>query len=75
MKEITKIETFDGKLHDSEAQAKRHIENLYGLELSKISNKFITLTKIFDIQKMIDENLDAFIYLKKIKDDLKIKGV
>lgn len=68
MKRVTKFETLDGKLFDSERDAKRHAEKRYGDALLSLGRRLTHQSYTF-VTDFIDENLEAFIQLKALKQD------
>lgn len=71
MQRITKIRTFDGAEHTNQTEAKRHLDKLYGDELTKLAHQLVKLdAKYGPTTEFIDANLDAFARLLEIKADL-----
>jgi len=71
MRYVTMVETFDGMRHADAANAKRHLENVYGLQLSKIAHGLAkTDGKYVAMQDYIDANLEQFTHLAAIKADM-----
>lgn len=68
MKPVTKIQTFDGKLHDNQKAALKHIQARYADILLPICAK-LTQMKYTEIAQFIDDNLDLFSKLITIKQD------
>lgn len=72
MKKITKIQTLNGVLHDDVKSAKRHLEKLYGDHLLAIGRSLAN-SSYTNVTEYIDSNLDAFVKLKAIKDDMELE--
>lgn len=74
MKKVTKFETFDGVLHDNEKKAAQYLGRVYVNVLDRLSARMVDTTdgKYVKTQEFIDANLDTFVELKMIKDDLEI---
>ncbi|MBM9615236.1 hypothetical protein JWJ90_13195 [Desulfobulbus rhabdoformis] len=75
MERIEAYRTFDGKIHTSHADARRHVEKMYGDLLLKTSHRLCRETnngKYSKITEFIDSNLDIFNQLRLIKNDLVI---
>jgi hypothetical protein len=71
MKWIQHVQTRDGKLHHDYIVAKRHAEKVYGEALSSVARKIVALDwKYVATMEFLDANLDAFIELKALKDDI-----
>jgi hypothetical protein len=74
MRKVTKVQTFDGILHDSQKAANSHLDRLYGKKLTKISLEIRGILGKYDkTMDFIDQNLDAFLELKIIKDDMAVE--
>lgn len=69
MKTVTKVQTFDGALHDTEAAARRHAEKLYGEALSRLAARLVAIQKYSPMMEFIDSNLSEFEKLKTLKSD------
>lgn len=69
MKRITKIITFDGELFDSEKEAKRHLDKIYG-DLLLMLSRNLCVMNYTQVTDNIDGNLDKFIRLDRIKNDM-----
>ena len=72
MKLLTRVQTFDGALHNDQAAAARHLDRLYGAALSKLAHKIIAESdfKYSHLVEFLDGNLDSFKELMKIKADM-----
>lgn len=73
MKRIIKFETADGVLHTTESDARRHAEKRYGEQLSHMAHQIVSLEKYTKIQEFIDERLEVFETLKRMKDDANLE--
>lgn len=62
--------TFDNVGHESAKDAERYLDRIYGNKISRISHQIVHLRTYADVSDFIDNNLDKFIELKKIKDDM-----
>ena len=71
MKRVSRIETRDGALHESERDAKRHADKAYGDALLHIGRELAQQKYTF-VTDYIDSNLAAFVELKALKDDLQL---
>lgn len=74
MKRVIKFETSDGKLHDTQEAATRHAEKRYGEQLSHMAAQIVRLEKYGAVQAYIDERLDVFETLRKMKDDCRLEA-
>lgn len=72
MKHVTRIQTLDGKLFEDKHLARNHAERRYGDALSKFSRLFVGLNYA-EMCVYIDENLDAFVELHQLKDDIPLE--
>ena len=70
MKTVSKVMTFDGKLHDTQKDATRHVEAVYADKLSKISMQLVRIDKYVATGDYINDNLSLFVELASIKADL-----
>jgi hypothetical protein len=72
MKLLTRVQTFDGVLHNDRDAATRHLDRLYGAALSKLAHKIIAESdfKYSHLVEFLDGNLDSFKELMNIKADL-----
>jgi hypothetical protein len=75
MKEIIKLKTFDGVEHEKKEKAIDYINKLYSVKIRKISDKLLNITECKDMIIFINDNLNMFLELKSIKNDLKIEKV
>lgn len=73
MKTVPMIVTNDGAQHTSVERATRHAEARYGDALSRLAHRLIQCDKYTAMQDYIDANLEAFISLKTLKDDIALE--
>lgn len=69
MKEIIMVKTFDNLVHQTKRDATKHLDKLYGDIILPLSRKLCQM-KYTEASDFIDENLDEFVKLKTIKDDM-----
>jgi len=71
MQIVDMVKTFDGKIHPTTGQATKHLDMLYANIICPLSGKLahIDSTKIGEY---IDANLDKFLELARIKDDMEM---
>jgi hypothetical protein len=72
MELVTRIKTLDGKTHDNKKDALRHLDRLYGDILLRIARDLGELNYT-GRSDYIDQNLDLFVRLSKIKADMQIE--
>lgn len=71
MQRISKIRTFDGAEHADYNDAKRHLDKIYGDELTRLAHQIVKLdAKYRPITEFLDANLDAFARLLEIRADM-----
>jgi len=74
MKNVNKIQTFDGVFHDNTKDAMRHLDKLYGDVLTKIAHQLTACDgKYIRISEYLDENLTSFDGLLRIKRDMQLE--
>jgi hypothetical protein len=71
MKWVQRIQTRDGMVHETEKAAKRHAEARYADKLLPLSHKLIA-QRLGDLAGFVDANLDKFLELKALKDDIEL---
>lgn len=71
MKSVSVYETFDRKRHDSIQSAQRHLDNLFANKVSYVANN-IPLGRGVGVSEWIVDNLEVFLEMKKIKDDMEL---
>lgn len=72
MKTITMYQTYDGAVHPTQKAAYHHLDVKYGDLMSRVAGKLCQIDKYKATSEYIDENLDQFLLLKQIKDDMKL---
>lgn len=71
MIKVTKFQTADGVLHDTQDEATRHLSGLYANALSKLSHSLvINADKYSKAAAWINDNLDNFRQLSAINADM-----
>lgn len=73
MRQVTKIETFDGVLHDNVKEARKHLEVQYADVLCPLAHKITAAEKYSKICDLVDANLAEFAKLIKIKEDMALQ--
>jgi len=71
MKKVTKIETYDGLIHDTVKDAKKHLDKVYGDKLLNIGRSLAYQNYTF-VTDYLDKHLDVLVELKQIRDDLNL---
>jgi len=73
MKLISCYESATGNIYKTQKEAEREIEKAYGAILTKISSEMVHLDgKYTSIVSFIDANLERFVNLAQIKEDLRV---
>jgi hypothetical protein len=75
MKEITAYKTQDGTIYESFHKATRHAEKEYGEGLLKLSSKLLQMEKYTAMSNFLDENLESFVELAKLKKDIELEPI
>jgi len=72
MERVKFIQTFDKILHQDIVTARRHLDKLYGETVNRLAAKAISDTefKYSKLIEFIDRNLDEFVFLNTIKQDM-----
>lgn len=72
MRRVTKVETFDGRLHDRPSEATRHLEKLYADKLFRMASVLQTESdfKVTKLRESLDRHLGLVVELQRIKQDL-----
>lgn len=70
MRTITRVETFDGAVHTGAAAARKHLDKLYGTELTRVAGHLAQIDKYQAACEYIDGNLGVFVYMHQIKQDM-----
>lgn len=73
MKIVEKYETFDGVQHNSIQSAKRHLANLFSQKVNYVANN-IPLGRGVNLAEWIVNNLNEFLFMKEIQDDMELFG-
>lgn len=73
MRRVTKIETYDGKIHDTEAAARKHLDAQYADVLCRLAHKLTAAEKYANICEVLDASGDALRAMLAIKADLAIE--
>lgn len=73
MKKVTKYQTLDGVLHDSEQAARAHADQKYDELLGSLSRAAVDVQKYVDMLDFIEKNLPLFLKLQTLKDDMKLQ--
>lgn len=74
MRQVVKIQTRDGVLHDSPEDARRHADRVYGEALTRLAHRAVALDKYTKMVDFLDANLDAFVELKALKQDMEMEN-
>lgn len=70
MRWVQRIQTRDGALHETARDAKKHAEVMYANKLLPLAGKLAQMDKYSAVSEYLDANLDKFLELKALKDDL-----
>ena len=73
MRQVTKIETFDGVIHDNVKDANKHLEVQYANVLCPLAHKIVAAEKYSKICDLIDATLAEFAKLIKITEDMALQ--
>lgn len=73
MKWVSHVQTRDGELHRDVLRATTHAEKVYGEALSRLAHRAVAIQKYSGMQEFIDANLDAFIELRALRDDITLQ--
>ena len=71
MKTVILYETRDGVRHESTQSALRHLENLFANHVSYVANN-MPLGRGVELAEWIVENLDVFLVMDGIRQDMKL---
>ena len=69
MYEVTKVITNDGKMFDTEKEAKAYVERKYTDLVSRISSPLSNLSKYQEIKDFLHENSESFREMLSLKDE------
>lgn len=72
MKRVTRVQTFDGLVHDDQKAAQRHLDKLYADLLCSVARELSNQKYMF-VTSYIDEHLDDFQRLRVIKADMSME--
>lgn len=73
MQKVTKYQTLDGVLHDTEQAARHHADKVYGVVLSSLAHEALRVEKYLDMLEFFNKNLDRFLKLQALKEDTKLQ--
>lgn len=73
MEKINMFKTYDGVTHNNYKDGHRHLDVIYGKLMCDIGRK-LCHQKYTDIMVYINDNLDKFVELKRIKYDMTLTG-
>lgn len=73
MQKVTKYQTLDGVLHNTQQAAQAHADKVYGICLSNLAQESLRVEKYLAMQEFIEANLDRFIKLKELQEDMKLQ--
>ncbi len=73
MKKVTKYQTLDGVLHDSEQAARAHADQKYDELLGSLSRATFDVQKYVDMLNFIEKNLPLFLKLQTLQDDMELQ--
>lgn len=81
MKEVTKYELLDGSVYNTLAEARRKADVKYTSEAAQLTAKLLRhhqntayATKFQAVKDFIHDNLDSFINLKALRDDMEVSN-
>lgn len=69
MYEVTKIITNDGKMFDTEKEARTYVERKYTDLVSRISSTLSSLSKYQEIKIFLNDNAEMFREMLSLKDE------
>ena len=69
MYEVTKVITNDGKMFDTEKEAKAYVERKYTDLVSRLSCKLSNLSKYQEIKDFLNDNSESFREMLSLKDE------
>lgn len=73
MRKVTKYQTLDGVLHDTEQAARAHADKKYGELLGSLSRATFDVQKYVDMLDFIEKSLPLFLKLQTLKEDTKLQ--
>jgi len=74
MKRVSRVQTYDGKIHVDEKAAIKHLDKEFGDVFLPICKKLVYLNKYEEMTDYLSENLELFRVLLKIQDDMKLES-
>lgn len=69
MYEVTKVITNDGKMFDTEKEARAYVERKYTDLVSRISSALSSLSKYQEVKIFLHENSESFREMLSLKDE------
>lgn len=72
MKQVTRFQTIDGQLHESERAAKRYADCQYSEAVSRIAAQLVKVDKFQAMKDFVDCHLLEFVSLRALKADIEI---
>lgn len=73
MKKVTRYQTLDGQLFTLPEAAKAHADREYGTALCRLARRVVKVgEKYRDTTEFINDNLDDFFWLSRLKADIEI---
>ena len=73
MKYVSRVQTHDGQVHVDVEAAIKHLDKMYADVFLPVCRKLATMDKYVTVTDYLDENLEVFRSLLKIKDDMKLE--
>lgn len=73
MRKVTKYQTLDGVLHDSEQAAQSHADWKYDELLDSLARAAVDVQKYVGMLNFIEKNLPLFLKLQMLKEDTKLQ--
>lgn len=74
MRKISKIVVNNGKLFDTEQEARKYLDKAYADILCKISHNIVSAGKYGEIAEYINNNLSSFQELIQIREDMNLEN-
>lgn len=73
MRSLIVYQTSDGQQFEHREDADRHADRRYGELVTKLAHELVQIDKYSRMALFIDENLDRFVALKALKDDMQLE--
>lgn len=73
MQKVTKYQTIDGVLHDTEQAARSHADKKYGELLCSLARATVDVQRYVSMLDFIEKNLPLFLKLQTLKEDTKLQ--